>query len=246
MENTPVIMFNGRSIPSEVEEKFNKWFDWAYATIYLKIPGIKGIDQYKIIKRDINLPGYLSIYYHDNLNAVKVFGAHPDRNAVIRDMNTWPIEWFWLSYYQLVKSFRNTSASRGGVEDTMIANAPVVHIEGYKLPPGDLEKYNNWFARWASRLYIPMLLKDTGMKYFNYFRLLDYKQPYWENFHVLETELPPFMSISYFENVKAFEDFETSLEYAAFKRIIEVEFSGNVKTTWNAEYQLSASHRPQQ
>jgi hypothetical protein len=245
MENAPVIMFNGRSIPSEVEEKFNQWFDYAYATIYLKIPGIIGIDQFKLIKKNINLPGYLSIYYHGNLNAVKAFGAHPDRQAVIRDMNTWPVEWFWLSYYQLLKSFRNTSASRGIVEDIMIANAPVVYLEGYLVTPGELGKYQDWFARWASRLYIPMLLKDTGLKYFNYFRLLDYRQPYWENFHALETALPSFMSLSYFENIRALGDFESSLEYAAFRRIMEVEFSGNLKPVWEAGYQLSASHRPQ-
>lgn len=134
---------------------------------------------------------------------------------------------------------------RSGREDTIVDNTPVVHIEAYKPRPDDLEKYNNWFTRWGSRLYIPLLIKGTGIKAFNYYRVLDFRLPHWENYHLLEPEPPSFLSVSYFEDVKALENFKTSLEYAAFKRSLEYEFSGNVKTIWNSEYQLFVSHRPQ-
>jgi hypothetical protein len=69
---------------------------------------------------------------------------------------------------------------------------------------------------------------------------------HWEKFKDTELDLPPFMSIAYFENIEDFEDFSGSLKYAAFKRSLEVEFSGNLKTVWDTEYQLFKSYRPQQ
>lgn len=245
MENAPVIMFNGFSIPAEIQERFDKWWDAAYGPIYLKNVGFKGIDRYRIVNKGLEIPGNLHVYHDKSLVILKEHGANRDRQALIQDIHTWPIDWFWFSGYRLVRSFRNPGFSTGNREDTVVENAPVIYVEGYKLPPDSYEKYNNWFARWASRLYIPMLLKDTRVKCFNYFRLLDYKHPLWENFHILEPELQPFMSIAYFENLKDFEEYRGGVEYAIFKQSLDLEFSGNLKTVWNTEYQLLKSYRPQ-
>jgi hypothetical protein len=245
MENAPATVISAYTVPPEAQERFNKWFDGAYAPLYLKVPGIRGIDRYKNLSSGIDSPGYFHIYHHQNFDTLKKAGDNPDRAAVIRDTLTWTNAWFWVMCCQLVRSFRNATFMRDSREDSIVDNAPVVHVEGYKLPSDEFEKYNNWFVRWASRLYIPLLIKGTGIKAFNYYRVLDYQLPQWQNFHFLEPDFPSFLSVSYFEDVKALENFKTSLEYAAFKRSLEFEFSGNVKTVWNSEYQLFMSHRPQ-
>jgi hypothetical protein len=245
MENAPVVVITAINLPSDSGERYDKWWDAAYGPISIKSVGQKGIDRYRRVKTSLELPGTLTVYHHDNLNGLKERAANPDRQAITKDQQTWPIDWYWLSVYRLVRSFRNPGFSTGNREDTIVENAPVIYIEGYKLPPNSYEKYTDWFARWASRLYIPMLLKDTNVKCFNCFRLVDYKMPLWENVHLLEPDLPPFVSIAYFENLKDFEEYKGSLEYAIFKRSLDVEFSGNLKTVWSTEYQLLKSYRPQ-
>ena len=245
MENMPATIISAYTVPSEAEERFNKWFDGAYASLYLKVPGMKEIDRYKNLSKGIDSPSYLHIFHHESVSTLKKIGENRDRNAVILDTLTWTNEWFWVNCCQLVRSFRNAAFSRGGRENSIVDNAPVIHVEGYKIPPAELEKYSNWFTRWASRLYIPLLLKGTDVKCFNYYRVLDYRPSHWENYNLLEPEPPPFLSVSYFEDTNALENFKTSLEYAAFKRSLDFEFSGNVKTVWNSEYQLFISHRPQ-
>jgi hypothetical protein len=244
MEDAPVIVASASTEPAAIEERFNKWFDGAWAPIYLKTPGLKGIDRYKNLAPGIDSPVYLNMYHHQNINTLKKFGEDRDRKAVIQDLQTWPNEMFLVRACQLVRSFRNPEFSQGKISDTFVAEAPVLHIEGYQVPAAAMTKYADWFARWASRLYIPLLIKGTGIKVFNYYRLLDYQLPHWENYQFLETEFPSVISLSYFDDVRAFDIFKTSLEYAAFKRSLEIELSSAVKTIWGAEYQLFKSYRP--
>lgn len=88
MENAPAIVFSGLTVPSEIEERFNKWFDGAYAAIYLKVPGFKQIDRYKNLSISLDLPSYLHIYHHESISTLKKIGDNRDRNAVVRDMQT--------------------------------------------------------------------------------------------------------------------------------------------------------------
>jgi len=96
MENSPAAVITGYTIPSEMQDRYNKWFDSAYAPIYLRVPGIKQIDRYRNVKVGLDEPVFLNIYHHQSVSTLRRIGENQDRNAVVRDTQTWPIEPFWM------------------------------------------------------------------------------------------------------------------------------------------------------
>jgi hypothetical protein len=249
MENAPVITVAGRTVPPALEEKFNMWLGGAYNPLWMKMPGMQGIDDYKIVKKTLELPEQFEIYHNglDFDSRKKLVPADRGNQDIARDMRITfkSVVWFWLNVYELMGSFRNSYGSVETKEETIVAEAPVIHVEGYKLPTSEHGKFDNWFNVWASRIYIPLLLKISGVKAANFFRLRDYQSPLYAWAHFIESDMPPFISVTYFENAASLDGFNQSVELAAFRRSLEVEFSGNLKTVWNTEYQLFSSHRPQ-
>jgi hypothetical protein len=245
MENDPIITFVAMNISPEAGERYDKWWDAAYGPMFIKNVGARGIDRYRIVRENLDMPGNITIFHHDNLVRLRERSVNPDRRALINDQQTWPIDWYWIGVYPLIRSFRRPGIISGNTPDTIVDDAGFIYIEGYRLPPDFTEKYAAWFARSAARLYIPMLLKDTPAKCVNCFRLSEYKMPNWDNVHFLETNLPQYISIAYFETLNDFEEYRGSLEYAIFKQNLELEFSGSVMTTWNTEYRLLKTYRPQ-
>jgi len=244
MENKPTITLIGRSIPPAVEGKYDKWSEGAYIPIFMKLPGMRGIDEYKIIKKNFELPSRLLIYHSDNLESRKKRAVSADGVATARDrqITFGMVEHFFLNTYELVRTLKKGEPSTKVSNDTIVNDAPVIHIEGYQLPA---EKYEGWFNKWASRVYVPLLLEIPGVKACNFFRLVDYKDPRYENVRFVESEMPRFISITYLQDSASAEEFNLSIQLAAFRRNMELEFQDNLKTIWNTEYQLFASHRPQ-
>jgi len=153
--------------------------------------------------------------------------------------------WFWINVYEVMASFRNVVGLVEIKNETLVDSAPVVHIEGYKLPLSEQGRFDDWFNIWASRIHIPLLLKIPGVVASNFFRLTDYQPSAYSWAHFVESDMPPFISLVYFKNKTSSEEFNESVELAAFRRNMELEFSGNLTTVWNSEYQLFSSHRPQ-
>jgi hypothetical protein len=244
MENAPIIVLTAINISPEAGERYDKWWDSTYGPLYVKNTGTRAIDRYRLLGKNIELPGTITVFHHENLGRLKERASNPDRLALVNDQQTWPIDWYQISVYRLMRSFRSPAFLTGNVQDTIVEHAPVVYIEGYEFPIENNEKFANWFARWASRLYVPMLLKDTGVKCVNFFSLLDYKLPLWENVRIIGQYIH-FISILYFENVKNLEEYKEGVEYAIFKRSLETEVSMNLKTVWGSGYQLLNSYRPQ-
>jgi hypothetical protein len=245
MENRPVISFTGRTAPADIEEKWTMWREGAYIPLYLKAPGVRCIDTYKIIRKTHDLPDYIFIFHGDNFeNFKKRQETNQEVAAIDRDMNITfrTVEQFWRNVYELIRSFRNNGAAVKSME-SIVDDAQVISIEGYKLPANEYDKYESWFIKWASRIYVPMLLRVSGVKACNFFRLLDYKSPNWANDPVIEKDMPRYMSVTYYDNLKLAEDFRQSLDYIAFRRNMELEFA-SLKTVWDTEYQLFSSHRP--
>jgi len=248
MENAPVITVAGRTVPPALEEKFNMWLGGAYNPLWMKMPGMQGIDDYKIVKKTLELPEQFEIYHNglDFDSRKKLVPADRGNQDIARDMRITfkSVVWFWLNVYELMGSFRNSRGSIETKEETIVDEAPVIHIEGYKLPASEQVKFDNWFNVWASRIYIPLLLKIPGVKASNFSRLMDYRSPNYAWAHFVESDMPPFISVTYFDNATSLDGFNQSVELAALRRSLEVEFSGNLKTVWNAEYELFSSHRP--
>jgi hypothetical protein len=246
MENTLVFAFSGRYVPPEIEERYNRWYDAAYAPLYMKDGITKAIDRYKIIKKTYAMPPEITLYHTLNIEALKKRESNADVSAVIRDTQLTfnKIERFWLNTYQLIRSFRNTPPSQGTTESTIVNDSPIIHIEGYKLAESDSAKYDSWFNKLASRFYVPLLLKIPGVQACNFLSLNDYKQPLYEGTRFVENDMPRYMSIIYFSSTESLETFYQSAELAVFKRSLKVEFPGNLETVWDTEYQLFKSYRP--
>jgi hypothetical protein len=246
METRPIITLAGRTIPPAVEEKYDKWSEGAYIPLYMKLPGMRGIDEYKIIKKNFELPSRLLIYHSDNLENRQKRAASRDAVATARDrqITFGMVEHFFLSTYELERTFKKDELSAKVSNETIVNEAPIIHIEGYEIPANKYEKYEGWFNKWASRVYVPLLLEIPGVKACNFFRLVDYKDPRYENVRFVESEMPRFISITYLQDSASAEEFNLSIQLAAFRRNMELEFPGNLKTIWNTEYELFASHRP--
>ena len=246
MENVPVITMSARTIPPEIEERYNLWYNTAYGPIYLKTPGIKGIDRYEIIKKNRALPGEINLYHGESFESFKKVYSNPksDRNAAAHDAVTSfnEITRFWLNIYELMGSFREST--QGNVESTIVEGAPVIHIQGYKIVEPASAKFESWFNKWASQVYIPLLLKIPGLKACNFFTLVDFKDPGYTGVRFVESDMPRYISIFYLEKTESLEDFYQSTELAAFSGSLELGFPDSLKTLWNADYQLFASHRP--
>lgn len=63
MANTSVFIFSGSYIPPEIKERYNNWFDAAYAPLYLKNGKLQEIDLYKIIKKTYAMPPDIRFYH---------------------------------------------------------------------------------------------------------------------------------------------------------------------------------------
>jgi hypothetical protein len=241
MENAPHIVISGRNLPSDIQERFLKWQDEVYSPLYIKNAGFSGIDRYQMIKKSLLYPGSITIYHGKNRKTIEENKKNPTRIDLQKDIDTtfYRVEWVWHDAYVLTNSFRNDASSR---EATIVENAPVIHLEGYGAPTAEQQRYDQWFMRWASPVYIPILMKSPGLKAYNCFKLSDFSIR-WPDRKYLEAEIPLYISIQYFENMEAFQSYSESLEYAAFKRNMELEFLGTLSTIWNVEYQLVKSLR---
>jgi hypothetical protein len=213
----------------------------------MKLPGIRGVDSYKIIKKNFEVPDRLLIYHGDSLENRKKRAVSPDGIAIVRDrqITFGMVEQFYSSIYELSRTFKNGERSAELSKETIVSDASIIHIEGYEIPAEQYEKYEDWFIKWASRVYVPLLLEIPGVKACNFFRLVDFRDPRYDNLHFIESKMPRYVSITYFQDSASVEEFNLSIKFAAFRHAMEVEFSGNLKTLWNTEYQLISSHRPQ-
>jgi hypothetical protein len=84
MESTSAFTFSGRNLPSEDEDRYNKWWDAAYVPLFMKSREIKGIDRYKIIRKSYALPDDIFFYHAVDGGTLKKRSLNTDRNAVIR------------------------------------------------------------------------------------------------------------------------------------------------------------------
>lgn len=137
MENRPHIIISGLSVPPDVEDRYFKWFDEVYNPAYVKMD-TSTIDRYQIIKKSFEYPGYASIRHRANKKAAEEVRNNPARLDIQKATDTTfhTIEYFWHDVYVLMGSFRNDSSSR---ESSLVDNTPIIHLEGYRVVPGDRE-----------------------------------------------------------------------------------------------------------
>ena len=236
MENALHISIRGYWLSPEIEQKYLNWTLEAYSSVLTGIPQVLGTDQYRIMKGRPEYPGFITIQHFESLESAVDYYNSQDYRAVDLDRKTTfgdLYKWVWHAQYDLLE----------GVNQNRESAAPLMHLEGFNLSPESNDKYNNWFNKWGHSTYLPLLLKNAGLTGFAFYRF-KVKSLQGSSFHLPDdVAYPQYLSIYEFENLKAFNTFENSLELAAFRGATEVGFANSLTPKWYVQYQLMKSRR---
>jgi hypothetical protein len=139
----------------------------------------------------------------------------------------------------LENSFRKESSLPSHKLDTRIEGAPVLHLEAYRFSPEEQDKYNKWFTEYGLNIFIPLYLKQSGVNGYDYYK---YTQPVGTS-NTRDQDYPAHLSLIYFENLKAFEKYETSPELSTFQKTLRAIFPLGLNYRWYVQYELKLSLR---
>jgi heme-degrading monooxygenase HmoA len=244
MENPPVITLNGFSlypgVDQDIWDRYNKWNSEVYSPVLMKYPARKGVDHYQTVKENPLYPRLLLIHHHESLLTQQ--NAHsPEQMAILNDGMSWGKRRVriavWSATYQLMNGFRKEPAPPGDKPDTRIQNAGVMHLEAFKITQEEEEEYYQWFAEFGLNIFIPLFLKQSRIRGFDFFKLCGINP----RNDLRRTEYPTYISIVYFENLPAFADFESSPELTTFQKTMFNIFPLGLNYAWYAQYQLIKS-----
>jgi hypothetical protein len=144
----------------------------------------------------------------------------------------------WTAAYALMKSFRSKPVFSSDNQDTRIENAPIIHLEAYRLSAEEKEKYIRWFNDFGCPVFIPLVMKLPGVARYDWYQDTGLRTRDGGGF-----EYPEYLSIIYFENLKAYEDFAKSPELAGFQKSIRSVIPSRLEYIWHVQYQLEKSFR---
>ena len=248
MEDAPVISLNGFSpypgVEPELWERFQKWSYEVYAPIMMKYPGRTGIFHYSIARESPLFPALVSMHHYDSYSSQKQTYSNQDQIAIQNDNRAWGnrnvMDGVYSLVYQLIRGFRSNSDAQNAKPDTRIENAPIMHLEGYRMSLETQEQYNKWFVNYGMNIFIPLFLKQTGVRGYDYYKFLGRRQG---GSNPRELDYPAYLSILYFENLEDFARYEKSPELITFHRTLRNTFPGGFDYFWYVQYQLVSSQR---
>jgi hypothetical protein len=246
-ENAPVITLNGFSpypgVDAEVWERYTKWSTEVYSPLMLKSPSRKGIDTYQITQGNPLYPYFLRIHHHESLASQRDTLGTSEQTAVSNDVINWRqrhvIDFVWSAVYRLVRSWRSGPNPLGEKLDTRIQNSPFLNLEAFRLAAEDREKYQKWFSEYAVNIFIPLFMKQPGVKGYDHYQFAGLG-PAESN---REFEYPPHFTFTHFENRLAFNRFETSPELTTCQKTLRSLFPNGLNYRWYVQYVLTASLR---
>ncbi len=196
-----------------------------------------------IVRKSPDYPWNGTITHYESMIAWENSLKSPERTAVGEDLRAWDKrgvrEGVWSAAYELVQNFREGTISQGVKKDTKIENASVMHIEAYRMPNEDQEKYNKWFNEYSSRVFIPLFMKTCGLQGYDYLKYSGFGPVNRSR----ETEYPPYVSVLYFKDMKDFEHFQESPEQVSFQSALRYIFPLGLNYKWYVQYQLTHSGR---
>jgi hypothetical protein len=246
MENAPVISLNFHSpapgADPEVFQRYLKWREQVYSSLLIKIPQVKELVNNEIIRDSLEYPHFGTILHFENLQSLESYNNSEESKAVVGELSAWAKrgirESIWSVTYELIKSIRSGAAYTPSRPDTRIENAQVVSLEAFRLSAEEEEKYFNWFNDFGFDSFVPLFTRFPGLKGYDWYRflrlgLVDAK----------EDEYPKYLSLIYFENIPAFDNFVKSPELAAFLKMLGSVFPRGLNYKWYVQYQLTKSWR---
>jgi heme-degrading monooxygenase HmoA len=246
MENAPVITLTFRSpapgADPEVWARYIKWSTEVYVPLVMKTPMVSAVEQYKIVKESPEYPFFGSIMHYENNEVRESYRETTERNAIEGEVAAWTkrgiADYFWRVAYELVKSIRSETVSIVK-EGTIINNASFINMEAYQLSPGEDEKYEQWLNDYGYNIFLPLFLKVPGLRGYDCFKCVDIKG----TTEARETKYPLYLSIVYFENIEAFDNYAKSAELVVLQKGLRNVFPRGPVYKWYVQYQLVKSWR---
>jgi len=253
MEGANVITFS--LMIFETAEFLGDYFKWAkasFAPMLMSTGYFLGVERGVPIEDKLISRRRLSIGYYKDLESYLAHMATPEQDAYYKDINTtWGGKFERSSSTYLVvrrlKGVQSIPINKGDIvdKDTYLkefaeGSEPIVLLRGLGLNSDDWEKYDAWVKEWGYKIYIPLLLKIPGV--IEYCRC--WLSNVWREGPVVKpgitinTEYPQDLSIIYFENLKAYQNFQKSKELEVYDKNLAAAFPGGLNYKWNNAFQL--------
>jgi hypothetical protein len=249
MENAPVLLLSGTQISPAADPvlsaRYRGWSEESYIPLRLSLPGSRGANKYEIIHPRPEYPSSLTTFHLENIELVGKSLQHPDRVALLTDMRTWidrrVQQNFWGYYSELIKGFRNEAGRVIPSTETMVEGAPFLHLEGYRFRQEDRNRYEKWLDDYGFSVLIPLIVKLPGLRAYNCYKDTGISPS--GIVGAKEWEYPDYISVLYFENQPAFDDYTKSDELFAFQKAIVNVFPNGLNYKWYVQYQHVRSWR---
>jgi heme-degrading monooxygenase HmoA len=247
MENAPVITLRFTNIApganADVVERYKKWRAEVYIPLNLKSEGVTGSDQYRLIHETPEYPQVGGITHRQNMGLWKAATDNQLVSDVQNEYIVWEkrgiIESIWSAAYQLIKGFRSGQASLDERLDTHIDNAPIMHLEAYRLSADNQEKYYNWFSESGCKIFIPLFMNLPGLKGYDWYKFTGLMR----SREVRVQNYPAYLSVVYFDNIDSFNNFEKSREQTAFQKALRAVFPRGPEYEWYVQYEFTNTWR---
>ncbi len=225
------------------QEKYIKWRDGAYAPMLISTNTAIAHEHYRIVHENPDYPLTFTLTLCRSLEDHLATGRSPEYAAYNKDIETTfggRYERIWSTPYMLVKRLKNEALTYDKNKDYTPENAPVILLYGASLSPDEWDKYHNWFNDWGYPVYLPVLLKVPGVIEYSRWWLSNIRSRMPPKPNISEDpKYPQDLSIIYFENLKAYQNFEKSREFAAFNKTLAAEFPNGLNLKWNVVYRLT-------
>lgn len=252
MEAANIITFNLRTWKSvESFEESDKWVKASIVPMIMSTGDMVATENFFPVEEKSTLPQQFIInYFKDFENYFRYFRS-AERDAYIKDQQNW-VDKFYLtriSVYFIIVRFTNKQVlpiEKGEIvdKDTHYKEftkdkAPVLLLKGLELSSDDWEKYDKWFNEWGYDVYIPMLLKVPGMIEYTRCWLSPVSMGAPKPSNMTNAEFPQDLSLIYFTNLKAYQNFLKSKELAVFNQNLHNAFSDGLKYKWDEAFRLT-------
>jgi hypothetical protein len=199
-------------------------------------------DYYHIVVESPEYPLTGNLVHSESIEDAESWMKTPENKGIADDMANWVkrgiVEYFWHVRYELIKSFRSGTVSTVK-EDTIIENAPIMHIEAYCFSTEEEERYGKWLREYGFNVFMPLFMNLLGLKGYDCFKYLGSVS----TGNAKETKYPLYLSIVYFENMKAFENYTKSAELVVFQKGLRNVFPRGPVYKWYVQYRLVQSLR---
>jgi hypothetical protein len=221
--------------------KFQKWGEGAYTPMMMTLKSFLGTEGHRLVAKNPDYPESLPFMFFKSIEDYENAMHSPEFTAYLKDIEaTWggKFERVWNSLYVRVKRMGNESSLEKNAS-YLEQNAPVVLLSGVGLSPNDWERYDAWFNEWGYAIFVPALLRVPGV--------IEYSRWWLTNIRRIsppkpglteDAKYPQDLAIIYFESLKAYEKFESSREYAGFRKALAAEFPNGLTYRWNVAYRI--------